>query len=161
LIIKGFGYSDLQTALLQIPQGLVSVSSVLLATWSAGRWNARGFNIIFWSAMGGLLGGELLAFLPADAKNGRLAGNYITHVVGAFLPCAYSFAACNFAVSTFTEPAMYPNQHADIVKGHTKKVTINAIILIGFCVGNILGPLSKSSPLLPTTGNLYKKTGRH
>lgn len=130
IIIKGFGYTDLQTALLQIPQGLVSVSSVLLATWSAGRWNARGLNIIFWSAIGGLLGGGLLAFLPADAKNGRLAGNYITHVVGAFLPCAYSFAACNFAVS-FLSFSRVASSVLKYVQGHTKKVTINAIILIG------------------------------
>ena len=84
-----------------------------------------------------------MAFLPADAKNGRLAGNYITHVVGAFLPCTYSFAACNFAVSSVTCCTVgFDCFWLIIIQGHTKKVTINAIILIGFCVGNILGPLS-------------------
>lgn len=60
--------------------------------------------MIFWSAIGGVLGGSLLAFLPGGNRAGRLAGNYITHVVGAFLPCAYSFSAANQA-------------------GHTKKVS--------------------------------------
>ncbi|KAF2167091.1 hypothetical protein M409DRAFT_54297 [Zasmidium cellare ATCC 36951] len=40
-----------------------------------------------------------------------------------FLPCAYSFSAANQA-------------------GHTKKVTMNAILLMSFCLGNILGPLT-------------------
>lgn len=108
---------------MQIPGGVIAVVSVLLATWSAAKFNARGLNIIFWSAIGGLLGGSLLAFLPESASGGRLAGNYITHVVGAFLPCSYSFAAANTA-------------------GHTKKVSLNAILLMSFCLGNILGPLT-------------------
>jgi hypothetical protein len=93
-----------------------------MATWSAAKFNARAANIIFWSLLGGILGGSLLAFLPATSK-GALAGNYITHVVGAFLPCSYSFASANTA-------------------GHTKKVTMNAILLMSFCLGNILGPLT-------------------
>ncbi|KXT18012.1 hypothetical protein AC579_9639 [Pseudocercospora musae] len=80
-------------------------------------------DIIFWSAIGGLLGGGLLAFSSDDHRASKLAGNYITHVVGAFLPCAYSFAAANTA-------------------GHTKKVTMNALLLMAFCLGNILGPLT-------------------
>lgn len=147
ILIKSFGYTNKQTALLQIPGGVIAVASVLMATWSAGRFNARGINIIAWSAIGGLLGGSLLAFLPESSQAGKcrsspprsecetdalaVAGNYITHVVGAFLPCAYSYSAANQA-------------------GHTKKVTMNAVILMSFCLGNILGPLTfrdKDAPL--------------
>ncbi|KAF2720537.1 MFS general substrate transporter [Polychaeton citri CBS 116435] len=123
ILISSFGFSDEETALLQIPGGVIAVISVLLATWSAGHFNARGINIILWSAIGGLLGGSLLAFLPESNQAGKLAGNYLTHVVGSFLPCAYSFSAANQA-------------------GHTKKVTMNAIVLMAFCLGNILGPLT-------------------
>ena len=107
--------------MLQIPGGAIAVTSVLLATWSAAKFNARGLNIIIWSLIGGILGGCLLAFPTKTSAN--LAGNYLTHVVGAFLPCAYSFSAANQA-------------------GHTKKVTMNAILLMSFCLGNILGPLT-------------------
>lgn len=122
LIISGLGYSPKEVALLQIPGGVIAVTSVLIATYTASRFNARAANIIIWSLIGGILGGSLLAFLPVDST-GALAGNYITHVVGAFLPCSYSFAAANTA-------------------GHTKKVTMNAILLMSFCLGNILGPLT-------------------
>jgi hypothetical protein len=64
-----------------------------------------------------------MAFLPKDAKAGLLIGNYMTNTAGAALPLMYSWAAANFA-------------------GHTKKVTINAILLMSFCVGNIIGPLT-------------------
>lgn len=121
ILISGFGYTDKESALLQMPGGAIAVASVLIATFTAARFNARGLNIIFWSAFGGLLGGSLLAF--GKAQSTQLAGNYITHVVGAFLPCSYAFSAANTA-------------------GHTKKVSMNAILLMSFCLGNILGPLT-------------------
>lgn len=123
ILIKGFGFTNYQTTLLQIPGGVIAVISVLLATWSAAKFNARALNIIFWSLLGGIIGGSLLAFLPEDNVAGKMVGNYLTHVVGAFLPCSYAFAAANQG-------------------GHTKKVTMNAILLMSFCLGNILGPLT-------------------
>lgn len=99
IIINSLGFSSEVTALLQIPSGVIHVISILLATWSAGRFNARAINIIIWSAIGGLLGGGLLAFLPDENKAGKLVGNYLTQVVGAFLPCVYAFAGGNVAVS--------------------------------------------------------------
>ncbi|KAJ6114448.1 MFS general substrate transporter [Penicillium sp. IBT 16267x] len=123
IVISSLGFSNEQTTLLQIPSGAIAVLSVLSATWLASKYNARGLNIIAWSALGGLVGGSLLAFLPEENRAGKLVGNYLCQVVGAFLPCAYSFAGANNA-------------------GHTKKVTVNAILLMSFCVGNILGPLT-------------------
>jgi MFS family permease len=75
-IIKGFGYTSEQTALLS---------------------------------------------LPGDAKAGKLIGNYMTNCIGASLPLLYSWVAANYA-------------------GHTKKVTMNAVLLMSFCLGNIIGP---------------------
>lgn len=47
----------------------------------------------------------------------------MTNCIGASLPLMYSFSSANYA-------------------GHTKKVTMNAIVLISFCLGNIVGPLT-------------------
>jgi sugar phosphate permease len=82
ILIKGFGFTSYETALLQIPGGVIAVISVLLATWSAAKFNARAFNIMFWSLLGGILGGSLLAFTAEDNRAGKMAGNYLTHVVG-------------------------------------------------------------------------------
>jgi predicted MFS family arabinose efflux permease len=52
-IIKQFGYTSEQTALLQIPSGAVSIVSILIATYLAGRYNQRGINIILLLVPGG------------------------------------------------------------------------------------------------------------
>ncbi|KAJ4983888.1 major facilitator superfamily transporter [Stagonosporopsis vannaccii] len=123
VIISGFGFSNKETALIQIPGGLITVVSTLIGTYVAGRYNCRGLMLATWAALGGIVGGGMIAFIPANNQAGRLAGNYLTNMTGSFLPLAYAFAACNFA-------------------GHTKKVTMNAILLMSFCLGNILGPLT-------------------
>ncbi|KAJ4332103.1 hypothetical protein N0V87_008664 [Didymella glomerata] len=123
VIISGFGFSNKETALIQIPGGLITAVSTLIGTYIAGRYNCRGLMLVTWAALGGIVGGGMIAFIPASNRAGRLAGNYLTNMTGSFLPLAYALAACNFA-------------------GHTKKVTMNAILLMSFCLGNILGPLT-------------------
>ncbi|OOF89982.1 hypothetical protein ASPCADRAFT_519516 [Aspergillus carbonarius ITEM 5010] len=122
LIIKNFGFTTKETELLTIPGGVVSVISILLGTYLAGRFDQRCFCTIGILCCG-LLGGCLMAFAPSDNKGAKLAGSYLTNCVGSALPLLYSIAGANVA-------------------GHTKKVTMNAIVLMSFCLGNILGPLS-------------------
>lgn len=113
-IIKGFGYTSKQTALLSIPSGVIAIVCVLSATYLAGKYAVRGPIIIGYLFVGGVVGGCLLAFAADDNKGAKLAGNYLTNVIGSSLPLLYSYAGANYA-------------------GHTKKVTINAILLMSFC----------------------------
>ncbi|KAL1865883.1 hypothetical protein Daus18300_006995 [Diaporthe australafricana] len=122
-IIKSFGYTSKETALLSIPSGVVGAISVLSATYMAGRFNLRGPIIIAYLLLGGVIGGSLLAFTANDNKGAKLAGNYLTNVIGASLPLLYSYSGANYS-------------------GHTKKVTMNAVLLMSFCLGNIIGPLT-------------------
>ncbi|KAI3398084.1 hypothetical protein diail_9837 [Diaporthe ilicicola] len=122
-IIKSFGYTSEETALLSIPSGVVGAISVLSATYMAGRFNLRGPIIIAYLLLGGVIGGSLLAFTADDSKGAKLAGNYLTNVIGASLPLLYSYSGANYS-------------------GHTKKVTMNAVLLMSFCLGNIIGPLT-------------------
>jgi len=72
-----------------------------------------------------------MAFLPkTSGPAGPLIGNYMTNTIGASLPLIYSWVAANFA-------------------GHTKKVTMNAILLMSFCLGNIIGPLTFTGSTAP------------
>ncbi|KAK2050899.1 allantoin permease [Colletotrichum caudatum] len=128
-IIKGFGYTSKQTALLSIPSGAVSIVSILAATNVAGRFNQRAINIVC-LLVPGVVGAALMTFLPADNKAGRLIGNYMTNCIGATLPLLYSLVGANYA-------------------GHTKKVTMNATLLICFCIGNVIGPLTFTAGSAP------------
>lgn len=89
-IIKSFGYTSKQTALLSLPSGVITVISVLSATYMAGRFGTRGPIIISYLLLGGVFGGCLLAFTEDDNKGAKLAGNYLTNVVGSSLPLLYS-----------------------------------------------------------------------
>jgi sugar phosphate permease len=122
LIIKNFGYTTKQTELLNVPNGAVSIVSILTVSYAAGRYNQRCLCVVA-SLSAGLLGGCLLAFAPRSNKSAQLAGNYLTQCAGSALPIMYSLAGANVA-------------------GHTKKVSMNAILLMSFCLGNILGPLT-------------------
>ncbi|GKT57962.1 allantoate permease [Colletotrichum tofieldiae] len=135
-IIKGFGYTSKETALLSIPSGAVSIVSILAATNMAGRFNQRAINIIC-LLIPGVVGAALMAFLPDNNKAGKLIGNYMTNCIGATLPLLYSLVGANYA-------------------GHTKKVTMNATLLMCFCVGNIIGPLTFTAKSAP--GYLPAKT---
>lgn len=128
-IIHNFGYDSKTTALLSIPSGGVSIVAILCSTYLAGRYNQRGIQIIT-LLIPGILGGALMAFLPESNKAGKLIGNYLTQTIGASLPLQYSWVAANYA-------------------GHTKKVTMNALLLMSFCLGNILGPLSFTAESAP------------
>ncbi|KIX95322.1 uncharacterized protein Z520_08839 [Fonsecaea multimorphosa CBS 102226] len=120
IIIENFGYDEYTTLLLNLPGCAVAFVSVGFGTWWAGRYNGRGIAIIVLT-IPTLIGGALMAWLPPTDKGGLLAGNFMTNSVGATLPLLYSWITSNYA-------------------GHTKKITMNAIVLMSFCVGNIIGP---------------------
>lgn len=113
-VIKSFGWTSKETALLSIPSGAIACICTLSASWFAGRFNLRGPMIILLLSFG-FLGSCLMAFLPEDGSvAGKMVGNYFANTIGSSLPLMYSYAGANYA-------------------GHTKKVTMNAIVLISFC----------------------------
>ena len=106
-LIKGFGYNSKETSLLQIPGGVCSVISILIATYLAGRFDQRGLNIVT-LLLPGILGGALMAFMPEDNKAAKLIGNYLTNCIGASLPLLYSWVGANYAGHTKKVRSPYP-----------------------------------------------------
>jgi MFS transporter, ACS family, allantoate permease len=68
-----------------------------------------------------LLGMILIVALPLSNNGGRLAGYYLTQASPTPFVAILSLIATNVA-------------------GYTKKTTVAALYLIGYCVGNIIGP---------------------
>ncbi|KAK3667236.1 hypothetical protein LTR22_001752 [Elasticomyces elasticus] len=131
LLIKSFGYTSKQAALLNIPSGFIQGIAVILASWAAGRGNARGIAIVC-LFLPGILGGGLIAFLPSESRytGAQLTGIYLCGIFGPNLSVIYSWAAANYA-------------------GHTKKLTINAVILAAYGASNVMGPLTFSGATAP------------
>jgi len=122
-VISSFGYTSKETALLSIASGAIAVVCTVGGSYLAGRFTMRGPIIILLLALG-FMGSCLMAFLPDDGSKGaKMAGNYLANTIGSSLPLMYSYAGANYA-------------------GHTKKTTSSAMVLIMFCVGNIIGPLT-------------------
>lgn len=120
--IASFGFNSKESALLNMPSGVVSIVSTLVSTYFVMKGVTR------WVALCVLIlpactGGALLSFLPKDNQAGLLVGIYLINTVVAPLAIVYSWVNANFA-------------------GHTKKIGANIFVSIGFSLGNIVGPQS-------------------
>lgn len=115
-LIKNIGFITKETELLNVPNGVVSIISILTVTYRLSLRPA----LSVWPSH---LGSCPLAFSHKGMKAAQLAGNYLTQCTWSALPLMYSITGTNVA-------------------GHTKEITMNAILPIPFCLGNILGPLT-------------------
>ncbi|KIM92205.1 hypothetical protein PILCRDRAFT_299 [Piloderma croceum F 1598] len=119
-VIRNLGYSSPHAALLNIPSGLVSITSALITGYFVGRQASRWLctSILCVPAV---LGGALMSFLPATNKGGLLAGIYLVNATPPATILIYSWVVANVA-------------------GHTKRVAASALVSAAFCIGSIIGP---------------------
>ncbi|KAL9716557.1 hypothetical protein Ac2012v2_001005 [Leucoagaricus gongylophorus] len=149
IIIKNFGYTTKQTLILSTPGGVVSAAMTLFCGWFSDKKNERMIPIVIanlptilgtallvgFNGTGHkgilLLGRNLLVFRNFPGANIlSLVAIYLTGSYGSSLSTIYAYNASN-------------------TSGHTKKSTINAITLVAFSVGNIIGAeifLPKDAP---------------
>ena len=120
-LIVSFGYTSQQSLLYGAPGGAFVIVGCMLNGWAGDRFGNRSlFSCLILSVA--LLGMILIVALPLKGYNtGRLIGYYMTQVNPAAFASVLSLIASNVA-------------------GYTKKTTVAALYLIGYCVGNIIGP---------------------
>ena len=127
LLNDDFGYSPLNSLLMGLPEGAIEIVGCVLFAYSVRFVKSRILIAIVTTAITLLLG-CLLAFAPS--KEGRLAGLYLFFLGPVGMICILSLVSSSVA-------------------GHTKKITVNSIYLIGYCVGNLVGPqtfIAKQAP---------------
>ncbi|KAJ5336936.1 hypothetical protein MYU51_006207 [Penicillium brevicompactum] len=121
-LIKSFGYTSEQSLLYGTPAGAVEVIALVLNGIIGDKTGQR-----ILSSIGGLLaatlGVILMVALPLDNNIGRLIGYYMTQAFPTAFVALLSLISSNVA-------------------GYTKKTTVAALYLIGYCAGNIIGPLT-------------------
>lgn len=119
-MIKNFGYTNEETLLYGTPGGAVEVVTLI----ACGFLGDKTRNRILVSLSGlvlALLGMCLIVGLPLENRSGRLGGYYLTQAAPTAFVALLSLIGTNIA-------------------GYTKKTTVAALYLIGYCVGNIIGP---------------------
>jgi len=120
LIIKGFGYTSKQTLILSTPGGAVAAITTLLCGWYSDKKGERMLPIIF-ALVPTIVGSAMLIGLNNTGNKGALLfAVYLIGTFGSALATVYAYNASN-------------------TSGHTKKSTINAMTLVSFAVGNIIG----------------------
>ncbi|THC91863.1 hypothetical protein EYZ11_008685 [Aspergillus tanneri] len=119
-LITSFGYTQNESLLYGTPGGAVEVVALLLNGYMGHITNQR-----LLCSLGGLataiVGMVLIIALPLGNKIGRLLGYYMTQASPTPFVALLSMISSNVA-------------------GYTKKTTVAAFYLIGYCVGNIIGP---------------------
>ncbi|OJJ06112.1 hypothetical protein ASPVEDRAFT_45526 [Aspergillus versicolor CBS 583.65] len=119
-LIRNFGFTSQQSLLYGVPGGAVEVIA-LLGSGYVGHITRE----CLMSSLGGevtaIVGMVLIVALPLSDNIGRLIGYYMTQASATGFVALLSLISSNVA-------------------GYTKKTTVAALYLIGYCTGNIIGP---------------------
>ncbi|KAF8849881.1 hypothetical protein BDZ45DRAFT_752325 [Acephala macrosclerotiorum] len=127
-LIKSFGFTSKKGALLSVSSSVIDVIVSLSSSWIAGSTNWRLMTLMCYFPFG-ITSASLMAFLPPSQKAGKMTGHYFTSMVPN-TPLVYTIAAANFS-------------------GHTKGITVHALILISFSTDNIIVPLTFIGAIAP------------
>ncbi|KAH8819381.1 major facilitator superfamily domain-containing protein [Xylogone sp. PMI_703] len=133
LVIKDLGFTNFNALLLQIPLGFVALVSVFGSGYITRRWKDMRYIMMFICALPALAGG-LICWLGPRSNPNALYGGVV------LLPFVVGSNAIGVGLSSSN------------VAGHTKKSTVSAATFVGYCVGNMLGPVCFSS----TPGPVYR-----
>jgi len=123
ILLTTFGYTSQQALILNTPSGAIGVVFVLLVGYLSDKWRDRSIVMLICILPTILAAGLMIGLDPGGIpknKAGLLAASFLTGTFGAAFMLLLAWNASNIA-------------------GHSKKVTANALTLIAFCVGNILG----------------------
>lgn len=129
LLNDDFKYSTSKSLIMNIPCDMINMwGCVLLAFFYNIGWIKHRIPIAIFATGVTLLGSCLLAF--TKNTNIMLAGYYIMNVSPLGMICAMSCFSSN-------------------VSGSTKKTVVNSMYLIGYCVGNLIGPQTYTDKQYP------------
>jgi len=139
LVIQGLGYSAQRSTLLMMPTGIIQTISsylcnggVFLTTKYLPKRQCRTAWVLF-GIIVGLISSVFLYTLPLEDYHSRLGALYMSY-----------FYLGPYIVSLGINTAN--------TAGHTKKVTVNALIFIAYCTSNIIAPQffkTSQAPLYP------------
>jgi MFS transporter, ACS family, allantoate permease len=134
-LIEGFGFDTEKTFLLAMPGGVVEVISLIGLSYLANKMKNRMFCAVI-GQLFGLLG---IAMMMGLSRTGVTAYP-VGQLVGYYLLIGNTATALTLVLSAISSNTA----------GYTKKTTVNAIALVGYCVGFLIGPQTyRQSPKYP------------
>lgn len=155
LIVKSFGYSSFETILFNIPFGVIQIIAIVGSGWLATRFQRKGLVIAGTSVLPAI-GTILMLTLPRDQKGALLFGYYLVSKpeCGSSTSRTRTASSCRHVLTegflaqvsclAAITPLIYAWQ-AQNTGGDTKKKCTSAMVFIGMCTGNVIGPLLYST----------------
>jgi len=120
LIMKSFGFTSRQSLILGTPSGAIAACSVIAFGFISDYFSDR-MTFMALVTLPSLLGMALMTGFQYSGKKGVLLFSvYVQGLAGPSYPLLYAWNASN-------------------IGGHTKKITVNAIMQFTFGLGNVVG----------------------
>ncbi|KAH9929350.1 MFS general substrate transporter [Fomitopsis serialis] len=121
IIVASFGFTYLQTTLLGCVDGVIEIATIWTGVHLAARLKDGRAYVGAMYFIPNIIGVLLINVLPWSNRIGLLCAQWLTGV-----------GTTGFVLSL--------SWLSNVTAGHTKRVTVNAIMLIAYCIGNALGP---------------------
>ncbi|PSR81237.1 MFS general substrate transporter [Coniella lustricola] len=139
LVIESFGFTSLQSTLVNIPYSLLSGASIFLTGWLAGHFRQANCLLIIAVVIPPVVGSALLYARDSGnvPKGVQLFGYFLMCTGPSAMPLAMSLVQANY-------------------RGVTKKLTVTAMLFITYCVGNMAGPQFFRTTEAPTYQTAFR-----
>ncbi|KAJ5104234.1 hypothetical protein N7532_004763 [Penicillium argentinense] len=121
LLIRGFGFSPVQTQLIGIPSHVIQILSLLVGGLVATKIPNARLLVMSLCVIPSIIGTVLVYVLPSHSRWGRVGAIWIVYTNAASLAVSFSVVGGNVA-------------------GFTKKTTVTFLLFLGYCTGNIIAP---------------------
>lgn len=121
IIIQSFEFTNLQSALINIPYSLISAAVIAGAGRLAGRFRTLNCLLIVVVILPCVAGAAVIYWRASVPHGVQLFAYFLLSTGPAAMPLAMALVQSNF-------------------RGVTKKMTITAMQFIAYCAGNIAGP---------------------
>lgn len=138
IIIAGFGFSNLDSLLIQMPIGAAQLVFLILSSGVATIVRSTRIAMMILNTTVSMIGMIMIWKLDDDNHAGKMAGLCLGAVFAVNIPLSLSIISSNVA-------------------GFTKKSTVSALLFVAYCVGNIVGPQffnPSEDPEYPVSGPL-------
>ncbi|KAL7620092.1 hypothetical protein AAE478_010642 [Parahypoxylon ruwenzoriense] len=137
LVITSFGFTSLQSTLLNIPYSIIATAAVSGTGWLAGRFRSMNCILVGLVVVPPVVGSALIGSRSSIPHGVSLFGYFLLSTGPAGLPLLLSLVQSNY-------------------RGVTKKMTMIAMLFTAYCTGNIVGPQLFISAEEPTYDTAFR-----
>ena len=121
IVIQTFGFTNLQSTLINIPYSVLTASIIAGTGWLAGRYQTLNCLLIITVVLPCVVGAAIISQRDSVPHGVQLFAYFLLSSGPAAMPLNMSLVQSNY-------------------RGVTKRMTMTALLFVAYCTGNISGP---------------------